>query len=78
MAKKRSFKPGDMVQVVGDLRDQEYKNGDVGLVLQGTIYWPLIKSHANGRRNLMYSVLIFGTKHWIDGQDLKLIEKVDG
>ena len=78
MAKKRNFKPGDMVQVVGDPVHQEYKKDDVGLVLPGTMYWPLIKSHANGRRNMMYTVLIFGTKHWIDGQDLKLIEKANG
>ena len=78
MAKKRNFKPGDMVQVVADVESEKYKKDDVGLVLPGTMYWPLIKSHANGRRNMMYTVLIFGTKHWIDGQDLKLIEKADG
>ena len=78
MAKKRPFKPGDMVQVVGEPEHQEYKKDDVGLVLPGAMYWPLIKSHANGRRNMMYTVLISGTKHWIDSQALKLIEKVNG
>ena len=78
MAKKPNFKPGDMVQVMTADETAEYGRGDVGLVLPGTMYWPLIKSHANGRRDLMYSVLIFGTKHWIDGKALKLIEKVNG
>ena len=51
MAKKRNFKPGDMVQVIADAESEKYKKDDVGLVLPGTMYWPLIKSHANGRRN---------------------------
>lgn len=78
MSKKRNFKPGDMVQVIADVEPEKYKKGDVGLVLPGTMYWPLTKAHANGRRILMYSVLIFGTKHWIDAQALKLIEKANG
>jgi hypothetical protein len=78
MAKKRNFKPGDMVQVIADVESEKYKKDDVGLVVPGTMYWPLTKAHANGRRILMHSVLIFGTKHWIDAQALKLIEKANG
>ena len=67
-----------MVQVIASVESEKYKKDDVGLVLPGTMYWPLTKAHANGRRILMHSVLIFSTKHWIDAQALKLIEKANG
>jgi len=78
MSKKRRFKPGDMVQVLSGDDHEKYKKDDVGLVRPGKMAWPLSRAHSNGKRTLMYSVLIFGTKHWIDGKALRLIEKVNG
>mgnify|MGYP003624416720 CR=1 FL=1 len=78
MTKKHNFKPGDMVQVLSGGDHEKYKKDDVGLVLPGTMYWPLTRAHSNGKRILMYAILIFGTKHWIDGKELRLIEKVNG
>ena len=78
MPKKSRFKPGDMVQVLAEDEYKKYKKDDAGLVLPGTMYWPLTRAHSNGKRILMYAILIFGTKHWIDGKELRLIEKVNG
>jgi hypothetical protein len=78
MSKKSRFKPGDMVQVLAEDEYKKYKKDDVALVLPGTMYWPLTRAHSNGKRILMYAILIFGTKHWIDGKELRLIEKVNG
>ena len=78
MSKKSRFKPGDMVRVLSGDDHEKYKKDDVGLVLPGTMYWPLTRAHSNGKRILMYAILIFGTKHWIDGKELRLIEKVNG